>query len=237
MTARHRRRAHGLRHARGPEEIEPYYTDIRRGRPPTPEQLADLVRRYEAIGGVSPLAERTEAPARRRSRPRSTPAGRAASTVGLGLKHADADASRTASPRWRRPGCGDVVGARPGPPLLGPVGRAVPGAGRRGRGRRRPPRPRRAQLAPRAGVPRLPGRRRHAPSSASLPAGTTVAVHAPTASPSGSWPRAIRTPTSCAPTAAAVAAEAGLARGTAGGWRGSRPAGHPSRGSVRTSSP
>ena len=24
-------------------EIEPYYTDIRRGRPPTPEALADLV--------------------------------------------------------------------------------------------------------------------------------------------------------------------------------------------------
>jgi ferrochelatase len=43
------------------EAIEPYYTDIRRGRPPTPEQLADLVRRYDAIGGTSPLAARTEA--------------------------------------------------------------------------------------------------------------------------------------------------------------------------------
>ena len=32
-----------------------YYTDIRRGRPPTDEQLADLTRRYEAIGGLSPL--------------------------------------------------------------------------------------------------------------------------------------------------------------------------------------
>ena len=38
---------------REPEEWRPYYTDIRRGRPPTPEQLADLVRRYDAIGGVS----------------------------------------------------------------------------------------------------------------------------------------------------------------------------------------
>ena len=46
---------------RSPEEIEPYYTDIRRGRPPTPEALADLVARYGAIGGVSPLAELTEA--------------------------------------------------------------------------------------------------------------------------------------------------------------------------------
>jgi len=46
---------------RSREEIEPYYTDIRRGRPPTPELLADLVRRYEAIGGISPLAALTEA--------------------------------------------------------------------------------------------------------------------------------------------------------------------------------
>ena len=43
------------------EEIEPYYTDIRRGRVPTPEQLADLTARYEALGGTSPLAARTEA--------------------------------------------------------------------------------------------------------------------------------------------------------------------------------
>jgi ferrochelatase len=46
---------------RSAAEIEPYYTDIRRGRPPTPEQLAELTGRYEAIGGLSPLAERTEA--------------------------------------------------------------------------------------------------------------------------------------------------------------------------------
>jgi ferrochelatase len=42
-----------------PDEVEAYYTHIRRGRPPAPEQLADLQRRYDAIGGVSPLAERT----------------------------------------------------------------------------------------------------------------------------------------------------------------------------------
>ena len=46
---------------RAPEEILPYYTDIRRGRPPEPEQLADLIRRYDAIGGLSPLAAITEA--------------------------------------------------------------------------------------------------------------------------------------------------------------------------------
>jgi ferrochelatase len=46
---------------RGVHEIETYYTDIRRGRPPTPEQLAELTARYAAIGGTSPLAQRTEA--------------------------------------------------------------------------------------------------------------------------------------------------------------------------------
>lgn len=46
-----------------PDEIEAYYTDIRRGRPPTAEQLADLRARYDAIGGVSPLAARTAAQA------------------------------------------------------------------------------------------------------------------------------------------------------------------------------
>lgn len=45
------------------DEVAAYYTHIRRGRPPTPEQVADLVRRYEAIGGVSPLRQRTEAQA------------------------------------------------------------------------------------------------------------------------------------------------------------------------------
>jgi ferrochelatase len=46
---------------RTPEGIEPYYTRIRRGRPPSPVQLADLSKRYAAIGGTSPLNERTQA--------------------------------------------------------------------------------------------------------------------------------------------------------------------------------
>ena len=45
---------------RSQEEILPYYTDIRRGRAPTPELLAELTARYDAIGGISPLAQRTE---------------------------------------------------------------------------------------------------------------------------------------------------------------------------------
>ncbi len=42
-----------------PDHVEEYYTHIRRGRPPEPAQLDDLVSRYEAIGGISPMAERT----------------------------------------------------------------------------------------------------------------------------------------------------------------------------------
>lgn len=45
---------------RSPDDVEEYYTHIRRGRAPAPEQLADLVRRYDAIGGVSPMRRRTE---------------------------------------------------------------------------------------------------------------------------------------------------------------------------------
>ena len=44
-----------------PDDIEPYYTHIRRGRPPSPAALAELTGRYQAIGGTSPLAERTRA--------------------------------------------------------------------------------------------------------------------------------------------------------------------------------
>jgi ferrochelatase len=42
-----------------PGDVTAYYTRIRHGRAPTAEQLADLVRRYDAIGGTSPLAQRT----------------------------------------------------------------------------------------------------------------------------------------------------------------------------------
>lgn len=45
---------------RSKEEIEPYYTHIRRGKRPSEEEIADLTRRYEAIGGISPLAKITE---------------------------------------------------------------------------------------------------------------------------------------------------------------------------------
>ena len=67
-----------------PDDVEAYYTHVRRGRPPNPEQLADLRRRYQAIGGTSPLLERT----------RSQAVGLQAAlgdgyTVELGMKHSE----------------------------------------------------------------------------------------------------------------------------------------------------
>lgn len=41
------------------EDIERYYTHIRHGRRPADEMLEDLKGRYEAIGGLSPLAQTT----------------------------------------------------------------------------------------------------------------------------------------------------------------------------------
>lgn len=46
------------------DEVEPYYTHILRGRKPSHEMLNDLVKRYRAIGGKSPINEITFAQAR-----------------------------------------------------------------------------------------------------------------------------------------------------------------------------
>ena len=51
--------AHGTPHSL--DELRAFYTEIRRGSPLRPELLADLERRYRAIGGTSPLNERTAA--------------------------------------------------------------------------------------------------------------------------------------------------------------------------------
>lgn len=91
---------------RGPEELEAYYTDIRRGRPPTPEQLADLRRRYDAIGGISPLRARTEAQREGLQRALDDRApGRC--RVELGYKHASPSIEEG---RAELAGCDRVVG-------------------------------------------------------------------------------------------------------------------------------
>ena len=45
--------------ASGPGDVERYYTDIRGGRPPTPEHLRELNDRYAAIGNRFPLLDVT----------------------------------------------------------------------------------------------------------------------------------------------------------------------------------
>ena len=82
------------------DEVEAYYTHIRRGRPPTTEQLDDLRARYDAIGGLSPLRRITQA-----QRDRLASALGDGYQVELGYKHASPfieDAAAALS--------GDIVG-------------------------------------------------------------------------------------------------------------------------------
>lgn len=69
------------------EDIEPYYTHIRRGRPPAPEQLEDLKSRYQAIGGISPLAKITENQANALGDRLNAMQDEIEFTVYVGLKH------------------------------------------------------------------------------------------------------------------------------------------------------
>ena len=91
-----------------PADVEAYYTHIRRGQPPSAEQLADLVRRYDAIGGTSPLAQRTEA---QRAGLAAALEARAPGrcTVALGQKHA-APFIEDAVEGLRAQGVGSLVG-------------------------------------------------------------------------------------------------------------------------------
>lgn len=68
------------------DEVEAYYTDIRRGRPPSPEQVAELKARYEAIGGLSPLREVTDEQARRLEE-RLNAGNQGTYRVYVGMKH------------------------------------------------------------------------------------------------------------------------------------------------------
>ena len=68
-------------------DVGAYYTHIRRGRPPAPEMIEELVARYRAIGGSSPLLEICRAQAR--GLERLLDAEREGSfRVELGMKHA-----------------------------------------------------------------------------------------------------------------------------------------------------
>ncbi len=73
--------------ASGPDDIERYYTDVRGGRAPSPEHLAELQERYEAIGNVFPLLETTAAEAAGMEQMLGTNGSRSFKAY-LGMKHA-----------------------------------------------------------------------------------------------------------------------------------------------------
>lgn len=68
-------------------DIERYYTHIRHGRKPTDEMLQDLKGRYEAIGGISPLAAITEQQAKALEQQLNAMQVEVEFKVYLGLKH------------------------------------------------------------------------------------------------------------------------------------------------------
>lgn len=74
---------------RSKEGIESYYTHIRRGRRPSDEQLEDLTRRYEFIGGVSPLAKITDEQAIKLEQRLNEVSDNVEFKMYLGLKHID----------------------------------------------------------------------------------------------------------------------------------------------------
>ena len=71
------------------DEVEAYYTHIRRGRKPTPELLEELTKRYERIGGISPLARITDEQAQAIAAKLNSMQDEMEFTAFLGLKHID----------------------------------------------------------------------------------------------------------------------------------------------------
>ena len=74
--------------ASGVDDIERYYTDIRGGRPPTPEHLQELKDRYAAIGNAFPLLDTTRAQAEGIVE-RLNADGQDSYRAYLGMKHSD----------------------------------------------------------------------------------------------------------------------------------------------------
>ncbi|AEJ38604.1 ferrochelatase [Sulfobacillus acidophilus TPY] len=70
------------------EDVEAYYTHIRHGRPPSQAELEDLLSRYDAIGGLSPLWQITQRQAAVLQAELNRRHGVDAVKVYLGMKHA-----------------------------------------------------------------------------------------------------------------------------------------------------
>lgn len=68
-------------------DVEAYYTHIRHGHKPSEEALQDLIRRYKAIGGISPLAKITKEQAHKLTDSMNKIFTEYEFTCYLGLKH------------------------------------------------------------------------------------------------------------------------------------------------------
>ena len=71
----------------GPEQVEAYYTHIRGGRTPSPEAVQRLQRRYEIVGGRTPLLEITSGVRDALERELNAHADGARYRVYVGMKH------------------------------------------------------------------------------------------------------------------------------------------------------
>ena len=69
------------------DEVEPYYRDIRGGRPPSPEAVEDLTERYRMVGGKTPLLEITQDVANLLGGKLNREAGDTPWNVYIGMKH------------------------------------------------------------------------------------------------------------------------------------------------------
>lgn len=91
------------------ENVDAFYTHIRRGQRPSAEQLAALQTRYEAIGGCSPLGEITRAQCTLLASSLRDQVGDSRLPVSMGLKHS-APSIRDAVLQMAREGVQHVVG-------------------------------------------------------------------------------------------------------------------------------
>ena len=230
-------RRDGVRHAAPPAEIE----RLLHRHPPRPaassaEQLADLDRRYDAIGGLSPSPLAHRGPTRQELPPRSTRGRPGGSSSSSGMRHAAPTIEEAVSTaRRRRASSGSSAWCSP---------RTTRRCRSASTSSGRPRRPRRmasASSASRAGRPsrrlrRLPRRAR------ARRRGDDAAEHQGACSPPTRSRRDPRHRRPLPATRCAATAIGGRGRrrarvaGASGRSRGSRPGAPPSRGSGRTSS-
>lgn len=88
------------------DEVEPYYRDIRGGRTPSAEAVAELRERYRQVGGRTPLLAYTRSVAGRLEAQLNSEAGGDSWRIFAGMKHWHPYIAEAQWSRSERPGCG-----------------------------------------------------------------------------------------------------------------------------------